>query len=539
MLKLQAGMCLGLLGLATAYAQQAGDSAQRCEDLAQVSLPHTTIVQAAVVEAGKMTSPDTGPESAKDPIYAQLPAMCRVIAEAHPSEDSKIKIEVWLPVAGWNSRFMGVGNGGFAGNIYYHQLARAVLHGYAVGSTDTGHTGTSIEAAWALRHPEKVADFGYRGVHEMSVTGPAIAKAFYGQPAGHRYFDGCSDGGREALMEAQRFPTDYDGILAGAPAYNWTHLVSSGIHAYHAMMDDPARYIPPSKLPAISSAVLAQCKKDDAGGFLDDPRKCHFNPAAMVCKGKENDRCLTKPQVETLKALYAGSRTKDGKLVDYGLMPGGELGDNGWGSWVTGSSPSKSLGVAFLQGYFADMVYSKADFDVTKLNLDEGLKAAEEHTGTNLDAVNPDLSAFSGHGGKLILYHGWDDPAIPALGTIDYYTAVVARAGEANANDFTRLYLVSGMQHCDGGPGPTTFGQNEPYEDSAINDAEHNIYLALEGWVEKRSPPQKVITQKLEEHGGKSTVTESRPLCPYPQAAQYSGTGDRSSAASYFCAAAK
>lgn len=513
---------------------QAGASAAHCLDLAKLALPHTSIASAQAVDAGKLKlSADD-----KDPIYAKLPAFCRVIAESHPSADSKIAIEVWLPLEGWNGRFLGVGNGGFAGEIDHHRLAVAVLRGYATAGTDTGHTGSSIDASWALGHPEKVADFGYRAVHEMSLTGESVTKAFYTHAADHRYFASCSDGGREALMEAQRFPADYDGILAGAPAYNWTHLVSSGLHAVQALHGKLDSYVTPSKLPAINRAVLAQCGGTQQG-FLDDPRQCHFDPDALLCKGHETNECLTHPQLGALKILYQSAHTKDGAEIDHGEMPGAELGDGGWELWITGSAPGKSLLWAFVNGYFADMVYSKSEVDVTRINPDKALALAVEKTSAELDAVNPDLSAFAAHGGKLILYHGWNDPAIPALGTVDYFNRVTATAGAEKAAQFTRLFLVPGMQHCAGGPGATIFGQGGPDEHSSLDDPKHSIYRALETWVESGTAPEKIVAEKYEERNGKPVATMSRPICAYPQATTYSGSGDRNDAASYTCATPK
>lgn len=531
MRNLALGLCVGVLVAAAAGGQETGGNKRACHELTKLNLPHTAILTAEPVEAGKLTPPDED----KERIYGRLPAFCRVVAEARPSADSKIKIEVWLPSSGWNGRFLGKGNGGFAGGIGYHGMARAVLKGYATAGTDTGHTGSSEEAGWALGHPEKVIDFGYRGVHEMSLTGEAVAQAFYGRVPGHRYFASCSDGGREALMEAQRFPADYDGILAGAPAYHWTYLLAGGIEIVQALQK-PASYIPPSKLPAISSAVLAQCQGSSVG-FLDDPRQCRFNPGALVCEDEETEECLTRQQVATLRTLYEGSRTKDGKVINPGLLPGAELGPGGWETWITGSGPSKSLGYEFVHGYFADMVYDKANLDVLKLDMDAALRAAEHKTGKVLDAVNPDLSAFSARGGKLILYHGWNDPAIPAQGTIDYFDRVVATAGEQKAAEFTRLFMVPGMQHCGGGPGATSFGQDGPTEDPASNDPERNIYMALEAWVEKGTAPEKVIAAKIVDEDGVSTTTLTRPLCPYPQTSRYSGTGDRDSASNFICEA--
>jgi len=340
-------------------------------------------------------------------------------------------------------------------------------------------------------------------------------------------------------MEAQRFPGDYDGILAGAPAYNWTHLVSSALFLVQSLEAEPGSYIPAAKLPAISAAVLAKCGRDTSPGFLDDPRQCQFDPTALLCKASEDDRCLTAAQVKALKDIYAGAHTRDGKAVNYGLLPGAELGPGGWEPWITGSTEGKSLADAFGGGYFENMVYGKAGLDIKKLTLDEALKQAIARTSGTLDAVNPDLSAFSAHGGKLILYHGWNDPAIPSRGTVDYFNRVVAAAGEAKASEFVRLFMVPGMQHCSGGPGATGFGQGGPTLDAALDNPEHNIYRALESWVETGTAPEKMIAQKVDEQGGKPAVIFSRPLCPYPQAAAYSGAGDRNDAASYSCSLPK
>lgn len=524
------GLCFGVLVTAGAWGQQAGGNRQACADLAKVSLAHTTIMTAEAVEAGRLTPPD----KRDDPIYGTLPAFCRVIAESHPSADSQIKIEVWLPLNGWNGKFLGQGNGGFAGYIDYVGLAHAVQRGYASGATDTGHSTEGAE--WALGHPEKIIDYGYRGIHEMSLSGEALAQAFYGRAPGHRYFASCSNGGREALMEAQRFPGDYDGILAGAPAYNWTHLISSGVAVYKALYGDPASYIPASKIHAIGAAVLAQCNPGNPQGFLDDPRTCHFDPGTLLCKGTDTDECLTAPQVKALKALYAGAHTADGKQVWPGYLPGGEEGHGGWADWITGPERGKSSGEGFVKGYFADMVYDKPDLDIKSLNEDDALKEAMAKTGSQLDAVNPDLAPFHARGGKLILYHGWNDPAISALGTVDYYNNVLATDGTQESAEFVRLFMVPGMQHCSGGPGPVGFGQIWSGDGVLANDPEHNIYLALEDWVEHGAAPEKIIAGKIAEQDGKRKVIMSRPLCAYPKAARYQGSGSRADAANYVCA---
>ena len=523
MRKLAFGLCLGVFGTA-AWGQDGS-----CRQLAKVNLDHTTIVSAEEVAAGKLTPPGDGKPNE---VYSKLPAFCRVVAESHPSSDSDIKIEVWLPLKGWNGKFLGQGNGGFAGYIDYVGLSHAVRTGYASAATDTGHTTT--DATWALGHPEKMVDYGYRGIHEMTATGEALAQAFYGKAPEHRYFASCSNGGREALMEAQRFPEDYDGILAGAPAYNWTHLLSGGLAVSHKLFGDPASYIPASKVHAIATAVLAQCDKTHQG-FLDDPRSCHFDPEVLLCKGADNDGCLTAPQVTALKGLYAGAQTGDGKQIEPGYLPGAEEGKGGWGAWIFGEGPDKSIGAGFVDGYFRDMVYENADLDVKGLNLDEAFQAAVTKTSQEMDAVNPDLGAFRAHGGKLILYHGWNDPAIPSTGTVDYYDEVVERAGAQQADGFVRLFMIPGLQHCGGGPGLNSFGEGWSGIDGKYADADHSITMALEKWVETGAAPEQVIAAHVEEVKGKDKVTLTRPLCAYPKAAKYKGSGKRNEASSWEC----
>ena len=261
-------------------------------------MPNTKITSAETVAAGAFTqAADMTPSLAT--FYKQLPAFCRVKAVATPSADSDIKIEVWLPTSGWNGRFRGQGNGGFAGEIDYRSLGQSISQGYAAAATDTGHAASGTDARWALGHPEKITDFAYRAIHEMTVVGKAAVKAFYGEAPRHAYFSSCSNGGRQALMEAQRFPEDYDGILAGAPANYWTHLLASALWDAQATTLDPASYIPTSKIPTIAHAVNEACDAADGvkDGVLNDPRKCHFNPATLLCKEGDSASCLTQPQV--------------------------------------------------------------------------------------------------------------------------------------------------------------------------------------------------------------------------------------------------
>ncbi|MGB6724081.1 MAG: tannase/feruloyl esterase family alpha/beta hydrolase [Terracidiphilus sp.] len=523
-------MAIGAVG--AAFGQTAGDGGHACAELSKLTVAQTEIVQAATVEAGALDLHQEHPDS----IFKKLPAFCRVIAVAHPTADSDIRIEVWLPQTGWNGRFIGQGNGGFAGSIGYHGLAVAVLSGAASGGTDTGHTGGATDSGWALGHPEKVIDFGNRAVHLMTQLSKTVAQRFYASAPRYSFFSSCSDGGREALMEAQRFPGDYDGILAGAPAYNWTSLVSRGAQMTEELLSSAENYLPASKVPAINEAVLAACHKQEPGAFLADPRTCHFSPDTLICKGAETDQCLTRAQAESVKALYASSYLKDGKLVYHGLLPGGELGDNGWPGWITGDKPNASAGAAYAEGYFRNLVYANPDWELKSFDLDRDLKAAEETTGQALDAVNPDLTAFRARGGKLILYHGWNDAAISPLGTIDYYNGVEEKMGAAQTQEFVRLFLVPGMQHCGGGPGPADFGQRGPSFNPALDDAAHNITIALEQWVEKGTAPEQVIARGNTDPGGADKgAAFAQPICAYPKAAEYKGSGDRKAESSYVC----
>ncbi len=520
----------GVFGQATAASQKP------CEGLAGLALSNMKITLAASVPAGAFTPPPSPAPAAGPPTsYKDVPTFCRVQAKLTPTADSDIKIEVWMPAAGWNGKYRGLGNGGFAGTIDYPGLGAAVKEGYAAAGTDTGHSGSAVDAAWALGHPEKVADFGYRAIHEMTVKAKAIVDAFYGRSARRSYFASCSDGGREALMEAQRFPEDYDGILAGAPANYWTHLLVGATWDTQATTFDPASYIPASKLPALRAAVLAACDAQDglADGILDDPRQCRSDPATLVCQGADSPDCLTAPQVAALKKIYAGPHDSAGRAIFPGYLPGAEEGPGGWGTWITGPAPGRSLLSMFAVGYFSNMVYEKSDWDPKSFRLDQALKLAERKTANSLNAIDPNLKPFQAHGGKLILYHGWNDPAIPATNTIDYYRSVAAKLGERDTDSFVRLFLVPGMQHCAGGPGPSFFGQ---FGGAPSDDPRRNVYVALEHWVEKGVAPSQVIATKYADDNPAQAARMTRLLCPYPQVAKYKGVGDANDAASFVCA---
>ncbi|MGB2623087.1 MAG: tannase/feruloyl esterase family alpha/beta hydrolase [Candidatus Acidiferrum sp.] len=531
---------IALLALSFMFAPSAWAEGKSCEQLAQLVLPHTKITSAETVAAGAFTPPAAmAPWLVGDPsLYKHLPPFCRVLAEDKPTPDSDIKIEVWMPVSGWNGKFRGQGNGGFAGEIDYGALAGAVDQGYASAATDTGHAADATDAKWALGHPEKIIDFAHRAIHEMTAVGKASVKAFYGDGPKYTFFSSCSNGGRQALMEAQRYPDDYDGIIAGAPANYWTHLLAGALWDAQATTLNPASYIPASKVPTIASAVVAACDAEDGvtDGVLNDPRKCHFNPASMLCKANDSISCLTQPQVTALKKLYEGAHDSKGHEIFPGFMPGGEDGQGGWPIWITGAAPGKSLLFAFGGGYFSNMVYDKPDWDYKTANFDDAVKASDEKFAGVLNATQTNLNPFASHGGKLILYHGWSDAAISPLNTINYYKKVELKMGAKETDSFVRLYMVPGMQHCGGGPGPDVFGA---YGMSMVNDAKHNMYMALEHWVEKGDAPSEIIASKMGAGADGQVVKETRPLCVYPLVAKYKGSGDTNDAANFVCAAEK
>lgn len=491
-----------------------------CADLAHQALPHTTILSSVTVTGGSLTAP----------AIQNLPTLCRVAGTIRPSADSDIKFEVWLPEeADWNSRYLGAGNGGFAGSINYASIASAVRRGYATASTDTGHAtpgGFAIDGSWANGHPEKLIDYGYRAIHETTAAAKALIKAYYKKPLEHSYFSSCSNGGRQALMEAQRYAEDFDGIIAGAPANNFTHIASQFMWIAQALT---AAYIPSAKLPAIDAAVASACDAADGvkDGVLDDPRKCKFDPGTMVCAaGAESDSCLTGGQAETLRKIYSGA----GHETLAGYEPGGETGFGGWAAWITGAELTKSAQFGFGSQFYAHFVYGNKDWDYKTFDLSRDTRVADQKVAKMLNAMDANLKPFAKRGGKLILYHGWCDAALPPRNTIEYYEAVRAKMGAKQAEAFLRLYMLPGVQHCGGGPGPNHFGDfdREP-------DAASNLLMALERWVESGVKPANLTAVRYKANRPASGIERSRPICAYPQVAKYKGSGSTDEAASFEC----
>ncbi len=392
-----------------------------------------------------------------------------------------------------------------------------------------------MEGAWALGHPEKVVDFGHRAIHEMTVKGKAVVEAFYGEAPRRSYFASCSNGGRQALMEAQRYPEDYDGIVAGAPAASWTGLFAGFLWNAQAMAE-PAAHVPPLKIPSIERAVAAACDARDgvADGVLARPDTCRFDPRSMICKGADSADCLTPAQADALAKAYAGPRSRDGRPVFRGFPPGAETGPGGWGLWITGESPGRSLQTAFAQQIGAYMVFDRADWDFRTYELERDQPTVEARLAKDLNATSPDLEAFRRRGGKLVLFHGWNDAALPADATIDYVESVRARMGRDVADSFVRLYMVPGLQHCFGGPGAHFCGGLS----ASTGDAGHDFSAALERWVEEGVAPGTMVAVKPAEGASAGTAAAmTRPLCPHPQAAVFSGSGSPDDPARYRCEA--
>jgi Tannase and feruloyl esterase len=414
----------------------------KCEELAKLTLADAAIGVAETASPGSFVPADHAATDSESQAFKGMPAFCRVALVLRPSADSGIKVEVWMPASGWNGKFQGQGNGGFAGSIDYFAMALAIRAGYATAGTDTGHTGSDTDARWALGHPEKLIDYGYRAIHEMTVKAKEIIAAYNGRSPRDSYFCSCSNGGREALMEAQRFPTDYNGIIAGASANNWTHNFAAFAWDARALTETSASTIPASKLAAIASGVLAACDGQEGvkDHLLSDPRSCRFDPEVLRCGETENDRCLTQPQIGALKKIYAGAKTSDGQQLYPGFEPGGELGPAGWEHWLLGKTGGRQL--EYANSYYENLVLGDPNWDYRTMDFDRDTKLADQRTGTILNATDPNLDAFRKAGGKLIMYHGWSDGAIAPQNTIDYYENVVARMGR-RTKGFLRLYFWS------------------------------------------------------------------------------------------------
>jgi feruloyl esterase len=473
-----------------------------CENLKSLSTPGTEFTAVETVAAGPYQPPAGAGRGAGGPVAPAggpavqpriLPAHCRIAAILRPSTDSDIKMELWMPTENWNGKFQMVGNGGWAGIISFPQMAAALREGYATASTDTGHEGGN--GMFALGHPEKIVDFGWRAVHETVVKSKALIKAYYGESSKYSYWNGCSTGGRQALVEVTKFPDDFDGVLAGAPANPHIHLHAAGVERSMEMMKNPGGALSQANVEMLHKAVLAKCDALDGvkDGLIGDPSKCHFDPASLRCKGEETEGCLTAAQVETVKIVFADVKTKKGEIIWTGFQPGGELQYAALKSVPT--QPGGGWDSIRILGH------QDADYDFHKFDLDSDVELADK---SGIDAHTYDLSPFKKHGGKLLLYHGWADQAIPPGNTVNFYSAVLDKMGP-DQSDWLRLFMVPGMQHCSGGQGTDQF----------------NKMAVIERWREAGVAPAQIVAA----HVTNGQVEMTRPLCPYPQVAVYKGSG--------------
>ena len=494
-------------------AELAGPAAASCESLTSLVLPGTTINQTEAIAAGAFVPPVAAGGRAPSTeavasTYGGLPAFCRVVATLTPSDDSEIKVEVWLPASDWNGKYQAVGNGAFTGSIRHGSMAAALARGYATSSTDTGHTGNT--ASFGLGHPEKVVDFGWRSIHEMTVTTKAIVAAHYEEGPRYSYWNGCSAGGRQAMKLAQRFPEDFDGIVAGAPGQDWTGRAAGALKVATVLDAHEAARLSEEDRLLVHTAALDACDKADgiADGVIDNPEACDFDPAVLQCSGANEPSCLTATQVDTVRMLYSSpANPKTGRAIT-GLVPGSELNwtDMGW------TQSARDTGLE----QYRYLVYADPEWTIDRFDFDTDIVKAEEADNDTLNALDPNLQPFFDRGGKLMAYHGWSDAQISPLNATQYYQRVVEAVGNVDAvHDSYRLFMAPGMGHCGRGEGPSVFDKMAP----------------IEAWVERGEAPDSIVATRLAD----GVVDRARPLCPYPQLAVYTGSGSTDDAENFVC----
>jgi hypothetical protein len=512
-----APVAFGLLAASPAAA------ASTCSQLASsFHRPNTTITIAQTVPAGTFVAPD-------GETFTGLPQFCRVAGFTTPTSDSHINFEVWVPESGWNLKYIQAGCGGFCGAITYANMPEPLRRGYAVAATDDGHQAGGTDASWAVGHPQKVVDFGYRALKETTDVAKDIIMAFKSSGARRSYFMGCSDGGREALMEAQRYPLDFDGIVAGSPANYWTHLLTGFVWDQNALTAISSGDLSQADLNVVSSAMLAQCVGHDGGlstdQFLNNPPACRFNPEKLS---------LSKDKIEAVEKIFSGPP---------GIFPGyrvtGDEASNpaNWPVWLTDSgNPANALQAAFGDNYFQYIVFPNSGWTPGTFSIAENAHQADVRTEAILNSTDPNLRPFEQHGGKLIQYVGWGDTAISPENDINYYGAVTKElGGQQDTQDFYRLFMVPGMAHCGGGPGANAFGQPFAANGPNPSDASDDILTALDRWVEHQNAPDKIVATKYVNDDPTQGIAFQRPLCPFPEFAKYNGTGSTTSAASFAC----
>jgi len=489
----------------TTLSPRAGAAAAvtACGDLAGLAIPDVRIASASFVNEGPFTPPGTS-----RPL--SVTAFCRLSAVASPTSDSQISIEVWLPPGGaWNGKLLGTGNGGFSGSIGYPAMAAAIARGYAAVGTDGGHAGDQMQ--FALGHPEKIVDWAYRSVHVMTEVAKLVVRNHQGRFPERAYFEGCSTGGQQAFSEVQRFPADYDGVVAGDPGHNRVRLILGFLWSWTATHTEDGRpVLTAAKLSTIADAVVGACDTIDGlkDGQIDDPRRCRFDPATLACRGQEDDACLTPPQIEAARKVYDGAKnSRTGEQIFPGWIRGSE---RGWGTYIT--NPAEPSRVDF----FRIMAFHDPHWNWRTFDWNRDVSFVESQV-PFLSATSRDLSAFRSRGGKIVMYTGWSDPVVPPEDTVGYYEDIVKETGSLQeTRKFFRFFPAPGMGHCGGGTGPNTF----------------DALSALEQWVEHGAAPDTLLATRTVN----AAVARTRPLCAYPAAARYKGTGSIDRAESFACA---
>ena len=497
-----------------------------CEAMAELAVPDIRWIKA---ERHSLTSSDSQAVQSSS-------SVCRLTLEASPVRKSTIGIEIWLPETQWNGKLQMVGNGGYSSRINIAAFERLVRNGYAVVGTDTGHKGD--DPAFAQGRPEAISDWAHRAVHVSVVQAKRLVEAFYGAPAQHSYFSGCSTGGHQGLMAAQRYPHDFDGIIVGAPGHNRTHLNAGFLWQFvqNRHPNDPTKALLSSdQLSLISTAVLEQCRVNNgavSGGlpedpFLNNPYHCDFDPAALACAGKQQNGadCLNNDQIQALGQMYAGAHNPEtGERIYFGFLPGteaaGGYGDKvGWSLyWADPADPAAPARESFWQYWaFPETPWNWQNFD-----FNDDMKKADDRLAREVNAMDANLTEFFNRGGKLLHFHGMNDPVVPVTDSISYYRRVLAATDAARPSTLAehyQLYLMPGVNHCAGGEGP----------------GEVDFQTALEQWVEQGHSPERLIATGTATLGAASDASYERPLCPYPTFAYYDGKGDPRAAESFIC----
>ena len=481
-----------------------------CQDLSNLTLSDAEVTQAEVITEGNFSEPTNNGSTKNNQAYQHLPEFCRVALTLTPSSDSDIKMELWIPTQTWNGKYMGVGNGAFTGNIRYKALIDPLSRGYAVSSTDTGHIGNT--ASFALGHPEKLIDFGWRAVHEMAIVSKQVVAALKDQRPNYAYWSGCSAGGRQAMVEAQKFPTDFDGIIAGAPGLDWTGRAAASLRVASHLNKNPTARLTQQQRELVHEAAIEACDSDDGlrDSLISKPMQCEFDPGVLQCSGQNADSnaCLSSQQVDTVRLLYSSPANPATGRAITGLLPGSELGwtDLGW------TASARATGLE----QYRYLVYADPNWTIDQFDFDRDISKAESMDNNTLNALDTNLTPFFQAGGKLIQYHGWSDPQISPSNVTQYYDRVSDLLGGRDAiHDSYRLFMAPGMGHCAGGYGPNSF----------------DMISALEAWVEDGVAPSNIEAV----HRTNGAINRSRPLVPYPEIATYDEIGSIDKAESFSC----